>query len=356
MRRVLRNPTCIGLMAVIWTACGNPQAPVEERDPGPATSDLRPVAEFVGFVDVEKGTLEFRPAWGRSASGLAEATVDQNGTPGGNAPGTVELVTTIAGEDSLGGPGGNEESFYGDVTVTYNPVAAESLLNVYVETTEITPATGHLGHNSHTAHGAVSADVSADWGLWSYGHLTAAEPSVSRRWRFANPGGNFSLRGRVMAGNVLYKRVFVTSTIYNGILGGVSGADDKCQARLDAASLGGTWLAWLATDTHNAQTDFIDVEWRRLNGANTLASDLTDLTDGSLDTSVHYDEFGQNAGGRVWTGAQADGSTAGGLNCGSWSSDAGFAIYGEPTSSNDRWTFAAVALCTEEYPLYCFEQ
>jgi hypothetical protein len=52
------------------------------------------------------------------------------------------------------------------------------------------------------------------------------------------------------------KRVFVTSTVYTGNLGGSAGADDKCQERADAAGLGGTFKAWLsATGTGNSAFD-----------------------------------------------------------------------------------------------------
>lgn len=43
-----------------------------------------------------------------------------------------------------------------------------------------------------------------------------------------------------------YKRVFVTSTSYNGNLGGLAGADAKCNTRAAAAGLSGTYKAFLA--------------------------------------------------------------------------------------------------------------
>lgn len=49
------------------------------------------------------------------------------------------------------------------------------------------------------------------------------------------------------------KRIFLTSTTYNGSLGGVAGADAKCQARATAQSLGGTWKAIISDTTSNAK-------------------------------------------------------------------------------------------------------
>jgi len=48
-------------------------------------------------------------------------------------------------------------------------------------------------------------------------------------------------------------RVFVTSSSWNGNLGGLSGAGAKCQQAADAAGLGGTWVAWLSDSTYDAK-------------------------------------------------------------------------------------------------------
>lgn len=54
-----------------------------------------------------------------------------------------------------------------------------------------------------------------------------------------------------------YNRVFVTSEAYNGNLGGVTGADAKCQALADAANLGGTYRAWLSASGQAANSRLI---------------------------------------------------------------------------------------------------
>ncbi len=45
------------------------------------------------------------------------------------------------------------------------------------------------------------------------------------------------------------KRVFVTSSSYNGALGGTSGADMRCDLAAAAGNKAGTWKAFLATAT-----------------------------------------------------------------------------------------------------------
>jgi hypothetical protein len=42
------------------------------------------------------------------------------------------------------------------------------------------------------------------------------------------------------------KRVFVSSALYNGNLGGYQGADGKCQGLADAVPLGGVYKAWIS--------------------------------------------------------------------------------------------------------------
>ena len=55
----------------------------------------------------------------------------------------------------------------------------------------------------------------------------------------------------ICTNNICYevKRVFVTSANYTGDLGGLVGADSKCQALADSAGLDGNYKAWLSTNT-----------------------------------------------------------------------------------------------------------
>lgn len=48
--------------------------------------------------------------------------------------------------------------------------------------------------------------------------------------------------------------VFVTSQVYNGNLGGLTGADAKCQAQAAAAKLPGTYKAWLSDSNGSPST------------------------------------------------------------------------------------------------------
>ena len=50
--------------------------------------------------------------------------------------------------------------------------------------------------------------------------------------------------------------LFVTSTLYDGDLGGLDGADAKCQSHADAASLPGQYKAWLGAGTAGPSSRF----------------------------------------------------------------------------------------------------
>jgi len=111
-----------------------------------------------------------------------------------------------------------------------------------------------------------------------------------------------------------FKRVFVTSTIYDGNLGGLAGADAKCAARAAAAGLSGTYKAWLSSSTTSAASRLTHatVPYKRTDGV-TIANNWTDLTDGAIAEPISRDEFGHvlSSAGSVWTGTADDGSSKG---------------------------------------------
>lgn len=163
------------------------------------------------------------------------------------------------------------------------------------------------------------------------------------------------------------KRVFVTSTTYNGNLGGLSGADAKCQARADIANLGGTWKAWLTDDQINAASRFSHNSgpYKLINGT-LIANNWLDLTDGSLQAAINITELNQtmNSWG-IWTNTQIDGTLMnyGSTSCSNWSSSTK-GVYGGLGSNinvstpvtNSLWTWNSSDYCSNAYPLYCFEQ
>jgi len=153
-------------------------------------------------------------------------------------------------------------------------------------------------------------------------------------------------------------RVFVSSTSTNGALGGLAGADAICQAAADAASLGGSYKAWISDSTGSPSTRFthasspyalldgtpIAVNWAGLISGNLLRP--IDLTE----TQVTYQDY-------VYTATKPDGTYFGGLACNDWTSGSPIdaALVGYSPDSN-QWTFVGVIGCSDPMPLYCFEQ
>jgi hypothetical protein len=171
--------------------------------------------------------------------------------------------------------------------------------------------------------------------------------------------------------------VFLTSTEYDGGLGGLAGADSKCQKLADNAGLTGIFRAWLSDSTVSAGerlthsvVPYSDVKDR------TIADNWDDLTDGTLRLPITVDETGvdwdEDRGHcdiiawlvEVWTGTSTDGSTKA-ANCNDWtdnqSMDAGSSgHFGYYCYETEAWTdptwMDPSASCSSSKSLYCFQQ
>ncbi len=160
------------------------------------------------------------------------------------------------------------------------------------------------------------------------------------------------------------KRVFKTSVTYNGNLGGVAGADQKCQTRASAAGLTGIWQAWISdgTTSPDARFEHFTGPYKLLDGTK-VADNWSDLIDGTLDRNINMTEFGavDSFYSTVWTGTSPQGDSTG-KNCYDWTSSVGWPILGGVGSGNSTlsyWTQGASdsSACSNAYmALYCFEQ
>ena len=109
------------------------------------------------------------------------------------------------------------------------------------------------------------------------------------------------------------KTVFITSESFNGDLGGLKGADDKCQAEADApASIvpSGTYMAWLSDGSNSPNTRFTKSSHPYvLPDGTKIAENYSDLTDGSIQNFINIDPAGNTVGvNRIWTGTNEDGT------------------------------------------------
>lgn len=171
---------------------------------------------------------------------------------------------------------------------------------------------------------------------------------------------------------------FVTSATGKGDLSawplaggatGIEAGDTICRTLAAAAHLPSpeSFLAWLSTAT--PQIDAVDRmtisgPWKRLD-AYTIANNLADLVDSTIDTSLHVFENGsylQDAncdlsfGCRAWTGTASDG-TASTQTCNDWTDLSG-SFSGTNGSVADGpltavWTEYAVTSCNSNQRLYC---
>lgn len=157
------------------------------------------------------------------------------------------------------------------------------------------------------------------------------------------------------------KKVFVSSATYNGNLGGLSGADAKCQALADAVPLGGTYKAWLSDGTTSAASRITQSStgYRMVNGTK-IADNWADLTDGTINAVLNVTQTGGTAASaEVWTNTStAGGIYGGGYHCTNWTSSSS-GVFGAVGSTNwalSLWTEYTIAACNLARRLYCLEQ
>jgi hypothetical protein len=159
--------------------------------------------------------------------------------------------------------------------------------------------------------------------------------------------------------------VFLSSIRFNGALGGLSGADAKCQKLADSAGLAGTYKAWLSDNSSSPISRFVPSSgpYRLVNGT-TVATSFADLTDGALLAPIDVTE----TGGRVddtfqtWTRTKSDGSgdKSDNHDCVNWTANtnANFGgCIGNVARSDAGWTDSFGGFpCNARLHLYCFQQ
>jgi len=160
------------------------------------------------------------------------------------------------------------------------------------------------------------------------------------------------------------KRVFVTSTTYDGILGAVTGADQKCNALAQAAWLPGKYMAWISDENSSPKTRFTksQIGYMLVDGT-MIADNWDDLTDGQLMHRIDMDESGVTISSLefVWTGTYYDGEAAPPY-CTNWTSSNALGTFGNayltgPIGMNDQnWSSYWIRACNNLHRLFCFEQ
>jgi hypothetical protein len=161
--------------------------------------------------------------------------------------------------------------------------------------------------------------------------------------------------------------VFITSETFRGDLGGLAGADAKCQVLAQAAGLGGTYKAWLSNGIASPSRRFTraSVPYVLVDGTK-IALHWRDLTDGALSHPINVTERKSRPDAYgTWSATQSDGSPlVKAHHCKGWtmgtrsdtpaSSEQG----GTGTAGKDdrAWSENRLEDCAQAFPLYCFEQ
>lgn len=149
-------------------------------------------------------------------------------------------------------------------------------------------------------------------------------------------------------------RAFVSRGQFTGNLGGVAGADAKCQAEASAANLDGEFAALLKADTRPDPVEpFVNSRGWQLPSGNWVADQPAQLSDGSFFQPINeYADGtmvdGADDGYRVWSGDFAN------FHCNNWLSTA--------PQGDQAWLAQWRRLsdgphpCSESLRLFCFER
>jgi hypothetical protein len=163
--------------------------------------------------------------------------------------------------------------------------------------------------------------------------------------------------------NPLLGVAFVTKDVYTGNLGGLLGADMKCQTAATAGGRTGNFVAFLSTSTTNAISRVSASRgWQR-----TDATPVIDTVTAALNSSQQYgpiidDQFGAvvsfaGTGTELWTGSLYTGNYDGtGHDCSDWASTTLTGWIGDLTTSGPQMVnVGLVTSCSGSAHLLCFE-
>ena len=161
-----------------------------------------------------------------------------------------------------------------------------------------------------------------------------------------------------------YNYAFLTSAKYPASLGGLAGADTTCNALATRAGLPGNYVAFLSTETIDAQARLGTADgWRRTDGAPLIVAKADSLGAGAIKSALLLDETGKIPAAfdlafeRTFTGSTFDGTKLNYANndhCGNWTNTTGQVSQGSSAISGRAWLTAGAGPCTAQLRYMCF--
>jgi hypothetical protein len=158
--------------------------------------------------------------------------------------------------------------------------------------------------------------------------------------------------------------VFATAKDFDGNLGGLAGADEKCAAAARDASLSGHYVALLSTGTTDARSRLVIPGtalpargWWRLDGLPVFDSVDDIFTRHSVLYTLSYTSNALPEGSEaVWTGSDVDGKAVAGTTCDDFTSNSASrgGYSGKIGHGPGRWIWSWPSTCSETNKLYCF--
>jgi hypothetical protein len=149
--------------------------------------------------------------------------------------------------------------------------------------------------------------------------------------------------------------------VYDGNLGGRTGADDKCQVRAtDAGIGGGSWKALLSTSSENA-VNLISINGQvRLRSGEIVVNNSSQLWGPTSQFAglFYRDEFGNMVptNSSIWTGTENTGGLKTSTNCNNWTMNSSFSGTVGNSNSDVLHFNSSTPLCNNFARLICIQQ
>jgi hypothetical protein len=303
-------------------------------------------------------------------AGIAYSEADSPGTNG-----AILRVYSATDDYCLRLPGGPEWSDNGKVW-KYKNKAAKNLLSIKDGKLLVRVKSGvTYSLRDDGSQGAVNVQV--QFGTAGARYCMRCDAAVKDSEKVFTARDCVATACDIQASSCFASKVFVSSQTYNGNLGGLAGADEKCQDLADAAGLDGAYAAWLSDGSTNAASRLTPsgIPYELVNET-LVANNFADLIDGSLVAPINRDENGVLLSARAWTGTAPTGtacyrgnngvctSTVPGMDsgvtrslCSNWTT----AVPQDQSVTgvaqvDGRWTLEGDRACTDQERLYCIEQ